>query len=103
MGWQSPISPLPGRCMATETTMLVAMTSASRSTHLNLTTLRALVAAHDGPGIVAWCLEHGGFHAAADPYTLRWVSPCGMADVAVGPERGFDLQVLRLGEAILAS
>ncbi len=72
-------------------------------TTTDLAALRTLVAAQDGPGIVVWCLEHGGFSDAADPALLRWVSPDGTADIAIGAERGFDRQVLDLGEAILST
>ncbi len=72
-------------------------------TTADLTALRRLVAAQDGPGIVVWCLEHGGFSDAADPAQLRWVSPDGTADIAIGAEHGFDRQVLDLGKAILAT
>ncbi len=61
------------------------------------------VTAHDGPGIVVWCLEHGGFREAEDLYALRWVSPDGTVDIVVGPEQGADHQVQALGAAIFAS
>ncbi len=67
------------------------------------TVLRTRVIAHDGPGVVVWCLEHGGFAEAADPYALRWISPDGTVDIVIGPEHGHDRQVLALAEAILAA
>ncbi len=60
----------------------------------DLTALHDLVTNRDGAGIVVWCLEHGGFREAADPYALRWVSPYGAPDITIGPERGADHQVL---------
>ena len=75
----------------------------TRLTTADLTALRQLVATRDGPGIVVWCLERGGFRDAGDPYALRWVSPDGTADIAIGLEQGHDLQVLALGQAILAT
>ncbi len=72
-------------------------------TATDLTSLHARVAANDGPGIVVWCLEHGGLAEAEDPYALRWVSPDGTTDIVIGPEHGHDHQVLALGAAILAS
>ncbi len=72
-------------------------------TTTDLTSLHARVAAQDGPGIVVWCLEHGGLAEASDPYALRWVSPDGTTDIVVGPEHGPERQVVALGAAILGS
>ena len=69
----------------------------------DITALYARVTASDGSGILVWCLEHGGFCEAEDPYALRGLSPDGTTDIVISPEQGYDDQVLALGAAILAS